>query len=105
LAESASPQQSFQEKYLKSSQADSSFPAPDFPISSASPVTQITILTQIDFAEEASRFRMAEERRRRVNKVSSRRSQRKSRIRRLNIEQVPMSKNIFIRHNREDKVS
>ena len=46
------------------------------------PVTQITL---IDL--DSSRYRMAEERRRRTNSVAAKRSQQKSRIRRLTVEQ------------------
>ena len=85
--------------YLSSAEAPSvtSFPVdlllPVFPelplrIPGSSPVTQIAIVTQIDFAEEASRYQMAEERRRRVNRASSAISQRKSRLRRIDLEQV-----------------
>ena len=46
------------------------------------PVTQITLIDV-----ESSRFRMAEQRRRRTNSVAAKRSQQKCRIRRLTIEQ------------------
>jgi len=61
-------------------------PGPQLQIPGSSPVTQIAIVTQIDFAEEASRYQMAEERRRRVNRASSAISQRKSRLRRFDLE-------------------
>jgi hypothetical protein len=56
----------------------------------ATTVTPFAVVTQLNLAAEASRYKMAEDRRRRINKLAAKRSQQRLKVRRLTVEQVPV---------------